>query len=83
MALCRAQLHKLMPCVQERAREARGYTAFSESEWVLNEQELPSLPGGFGWTLPPPSNSHQLRGSDYQARMRKVCNLNSIVSGAG
>ena len=65
-------LTRLVSWVQERAREARGYTAFSESEWVLEEHELPSLPGGFGWALPPPAKSHQLRGSEYQARMRKV-----------
>eukprot|EP00892_Ulva_mutabilis_P010659 jgi/Ulvmu1/7966/UM004_0199.1 len=58
---------------QASARETRGFTNYSESEWVTTPNELPCLPGGFSWTCAAPCKSHALRGTDFQSRMRKVC----------
>lgn len=58
--------------VQARARETRGFTNYSESEWVSRAEELPCLPGGFSWTCPAPADSEKLTGADFQFRMRKA-----------
>lgn len=58
--------------IQARARETRGFTNYSESEWVTATEELPCLPGGFSWTCPAPTNSASLTGTDFQSRMRKA-----------
>lgn len=78
LRLCSCFLLLFLCCVtkqlhlQARARETRGFTNYSESEWVTKAEELPCLPGGFSWICPAPTNSENLRGADFQFRMRKV-----------
>jgi hypothetical protein len=58
--------------MQAATREARKFSNYSESDWVVHEEHLPAQPGGFDWTCPPPTATHKLQLSEYQSRLRKV-----------
>jgi hypothetical protein len=66
-------------CLQADSRATRNFTDYSESEWVADEVLLPALPGGFGWSCPPPKASHRLQLADFQSRLRKVCPSHDFV----
>jgi hypothetical protein len=66
-------------CLQAESRETRRFTDYSESDWVVDEAKLPALPGGFGWSCPPPKASHKLQLAEFQSRLRKVRTTKAVL----